>query len=81
MNKDLGGFGTGELRSFGYQGPQSKGPVRATDIGFRRESVSTNQGFGNRNMGDQFEHISTKSTLHNGNNNQLRQGFNPNKDL
>lgn len=31
----FGGFGTGELKNFGYQpSSQIRGPVKATDLGF-----------------------------------------------
>jgi hypothetical protein len=59
------GYGTGELRSYGYQGPPSiskstpgaqsavvrTGPVRAMDLGYDQQNNFGGGGYSNNNSG------------------------------
>lgn len=65
MNNGTRGYGTGELRSYGYQGPPSitktpgaqsaivgrTGPVRAVDLGYDQQNFGGGGGYSNNKAG------------------------------
>ena len=77
-----GGFGTGDLKSFGYQQSSNKGPIRATDLGLGGGGFADrgySLGGGGGSSYDVMNTASTKSSMQ-ANNSNYRKAFNPNEN-